>query len=120
MEKENARGPELLKVVTTTTDGITVVTAAGEIDHANTGALIQALALDGLGDRPRVVVDMRHVTFMDSSGINALIAAHRDLTQADGWLRLSEVQGSVLRALQIVGLDTLIPCCPSLREALTA
>ncbi|MCF2434288.1 hypothetical protein LV779_02585 [Streptomyces thinghirensis] len=27
--------------------------------------------------RPRIVVDLRQVTLMDSSGINVIIAAHR-------------------------------------------
>ncbi|MER5525884.1 STAS domain-containing protein [Streptomyces sp. NPDC002677] len=119
METENAHGPELVKVVSTATEGITVVTVTGEIDHTSAGPLVQALDLGKTGDRPRVVVDMRQVTFMDSSGINVLLTAHRDLTAADGWLRLAGVPDSVLRTLQIVGVDAVIPCCTSLREALT-
>jgi len=119
-DTDNPHEPELLEVVSTTTDGITVVTATGEIDHGSAGRLVQALDPGGLGERPRVIVDMGHVTFIDSSGINVLLAAHRDLTAADGWLRLAGASAYVLRTLQIVGIDTLVPCCTSLREALSA
>ncbi|MBJ6641751.1 STAS domain-containing protein [Streptomyces sp. DHE7-1] len=119
-DTDKPQEPELLEVVSTTTDGITVVTAAGEIDHSSAGRLVQALDPGGLGERPRVVVDMERVTFIDSSGINVLLAAHRDLTAAGGWLRLANASTYVLRTLQIVGIDTLVPCCGSLGEALTA
>lgn len=116
---EKAEQPGRLSVVTTTTDGIRVLTVAGEIDHHTGETLREALAVPGT-PRPRVVVDLRQVTFMDSSGINTLLAAHRVLTEAEGWLRLAAPGEPVLRTLQIVGVDTVIDCHSSLDEALTA
>ncbi|CAL9278729.1 STAS domain-containing protein [Streptomyces sp. SudanB182_2057] len=69
--------------------------------------------------RPRIVADMRQVAFMDSSGINILIAAHRSLTEAGGWLRLAAAGESVMRTISIVGVDALIDCHETLRHALT-
>ncbi|MFE3638547.1 STAS domain-containing protein [Streptomyces sp. NPDC059168] len=119
-DTDRPKEPELLEVVSTTTDGVTVVTATGEIDHGSVGCLVRALEPGGIGERPRVIVDMERVTFIDSSGINVLLAAHRDLGAAGGWLRLANTSAYVLRTLQIVGIDTLVPCCGSLHEALTA
>ena len=119
METGNAYQPEPLTVTSTTTDNATVLAVAGEIDHNSADPLIHALDPGNLGERTHVVIDMRQVTFMDSSGINVLLNAHRELTPA-GWLRLAGVQGAVLRTLQIVGVDTVIPCYPSLPEALAA
>ena len=119
METENAYQPQPLTVTSTTVDGATVVAVSGEIDHNTAGPLIQALDPGELGEQPHVVLDMREVGFMDSSGINVLLTAHRDLTPT-GWLRLAGVKESVLRTLQIVGVDTVIPCYPSLTEALAA
>ncbi|MFF4716235.1 STAS domain-containing protein [Streptomyces eurythermus] len=107
-----------LSAVTTATDGIRVLTLAGEIDHHTGDTLRQALDASGT-PRPRVVVDMRQVTFMDSSGINILITAHRALGEAGGWLRLAAVGETVMRTLGIVGVDTLIDCRETLRHALT-
>ncbi|MFI6360152.1 STAS domain-containing protein [Streptomyces sp. NPDC050743] len=50
--------------------------------------------------------------------MNTLLAAHRDLVEAGGWLRLVGLTASVMRTVQIVGVDTVIPCYGSLRDAL--
>ncbi|MEV6807900.1 STAS domain-containing protein [Streptomyces sp. NPDC051132] len=106
--------------MSTATDGVHVLTVAGELDHHTAGPLQQALDVHHLGPAPRAVIDMRQVTFMDSSGINLLISAHQALTGAGGWLRLAGVQDSVMRTVRLVELDTLIACYPALREALHA
>lgn len=56
------------------TDGATVVEIRGEIDVANADRLRQVLT-DASRQRPtEVVVDLLHVTFIDSTGIGALAA----------------------------------------------
>lgn len=102
----------------TTVDGVRVVALCGELDHA-----ARAVAEDALRPRageapPRTVADLTDVTFMDSSGINVLITAHLAARNAEGWLRVSGARKSVLRVLELVGVDSLIPCRPTLREAL--
>ncbi|MBL1082266.1 STAS domain-containing protein [Streptomyces actinomycinicus] len=115
---EHTKEPGRLSVATTATDGIRVLTVAGEIDHHTSETLRQALdACDT--PRPRIVVDLHQVTFMDSSGINILIAAHRALAEAGGWLRLAAPGQSVMRTLSIVGVDAVIDCRETLRQALT-
>ncbi|MFF9360327.1 STAS domain-containing protein [Streptomyces griseoluteus] len=118
-DNKKAVQPEQLSVVATTTDGIHVLTVAGEIDHHTGDPLTQALDLTGTS-RPRVVVDLHQVAFLDSTGINILLAAHRALTESGGWLRLARPTGVVLRTLQLVGLDTVIDCHETLDQALTA
>ncbi|KUN40537.1 anti-anti-sigma factor [Streptomyces longwoodensis] len=90
---------------------------AGELDHDTGEALRQALDVTGTA-RPRIVVDMRRVTFMDSTGINLLVAAYQTVTRDGGWIRLAAPTDSVLRTLQLVGVDDLIDCRTTLREAL--
>ncbi|MER5252754.1 MULTISPECIES: STAS domain-containing protein [unclassified Streptomyces] len=103
--------------MSTPLDDVTVLTLAGEIDLDTSTHVQQALeAVDVPG--ARVVVDLRRVTFIDSSGINIFIAGHRALTEAGGWLRLAGPAESVTRTLEIVGIGTLIDICPTLGEAL--
>ncbi|WP_280893552.1 MULTISPECIES: STAS domain-containing protein [unclassified Streptomyces] len=102
----------------TDADGITVLGLDGEIDHQSVGGLTRALAPADASVQQRVVIDLSRVTFMDSSGVNALIAAFQAAGAAGGWLRLVVVRGAVLRTLQLVGLDTVIPFHPTLEEAL--
>ena len=51
-----------------------------------------------------VVVDLREVTFMDSSAIAVLLAADRRLRATGGQLRLLNASEGVLRVLRICGL----------------
>lgn len=101
-----------------TVGGIRVVTVSGEIDHTVRDRLGQALLPPDGSTRPRTVIDLSGVTFMDSSGINALINAHHAIEESDGWLRLAGPRESVVRIMQLVGIDALIPCYPTLRQAL--
>ncbi|MFE1002278.1 STAS domain-containing protein [Streptomyces mutabilis] len=115
---ERAEQTGRLSVVATATDGIRVVSLAGEIDHDSGDTLRRALdACDT--PRPRIVVDLRQVTFMDSSGINIFIAAHRTVSEAGGWLRLAAPGEAVMRTLSLVGVDAVIDCRETLRQALS-
>ncbi|MGW0877888.1 STAS domain-containing protein [Streptomyces sp. NPDC002740] len=102
-------------------DGVLVVTVHGEIDDDVKDALSLALTLeDGMTPPLRIVADLSGVTFMDSSGINVFITAQRSVSQAQGWLRIAGAQEAVLRVLQMVGIDTVIPCHPTVEQALNA
>nr|WP_261399141.1 STAS domain-containing protein [Streptomyces misionensis] len=66
------------------------------------------------------VVNLSGVTFMDSSGINALIAAHHAAQSRGGRLRLAAPSPAVCEILGIVGLTEVTPCRPTLLDALAA
>ncbi|MFF4021146.1 STAS domain-containing protein [Streptomyces sp. NPDC001843] len=117
-DTEQAAQPGQLSVASTATDGIRVITVAGEIDHDTVELLRQALDAPYL-PQPCIVIDMHQVTFMDSTGINVLITAYRTLAEAGGWIRLAAPTEAVMRTLQIVGVDTLIDCRETLRDALS-
>ncbi|MGW6925615.1 STAS domain-containing protein [Streptomyces sp. NPDC054950] len=91
-------------------DGVLVVTVHGEIDHNVKDTLSLALTLeDGMTPPLRIVADL-----------NVFIAAHLRVSQAQGWLRIAGAQETVLRLLQMVGVDTFIPCHPTIEQALNA
>ncbi|MFJ9542810.1 STAS domain-containing protein [Streptomyces sp. NPDC101225] len=109
-----------LSVAGSEIDGITVLGLRGEVDYQSVGALTRAMPAPDPADGRRVVVDMSGVTFMDSSGVNALIAAHQAMQGPQGWLRLAGVRGAVLRTVQLVGLDTLVSCHATVEDAIAA
>lgn len=80
---------------------VTIVHAEGEIVLATVGILRAGLAL--LVDS--VVVDLSEVSFLDSTGIAALVAARNRLVDAGGEFLLRDPQDFVRRTLERVGLD---------------
>ncbi|MGW2787813.1 STAS domain-containing protein [Streptomyces populi] len=111
--------PARLSITQTTVDGIRVLAVAGELDADNVGTLRQALRMGEDSTPPLTVLDLGAVTFMDSSAVNVLVAANRDATAAGGRLRMAALSEPVRRVVEIVGLDTIIACYPTLAQALT-
>ncbi|MBQ1095186.1 STAS domain-containing protein [Streptomyces sp. NPDC097107] len=117
---EGAAVPERLLITRTTTgDGVSLVLLAGEVDLDGSGQLRDVL-LSCVQTAPGTVVDFGEVVFLDSSGINVLISAHRAAESRGVWLRLAALQHAVERVLQLVGVDTLIACYPTVEQALAA
>ena len=119
-DNQEAVGRGQLAVVRADVDGIAVLGVRGEIDYQSVGVLTRAMFPADPTAGPRVVVDLGEVTFMDSSGVNALVAVHHATRAAQGWLRLAGAHGPVLRTVQLVGLDAVAPCHPTVAEALAA
>jgi anti-anti-sigma factor len=83
---------------------ITIATVDGELDLAAVPAFEAQLLTLVSAQRVRLVIDLRKVTFCDSTGLSAVVRADRACAEAGGWLRLAAAQGSVRRALEITGL----------------
>jgi anti-sigma B factor antagonist len=101
-------------------DGRTHVLAfRGELDVGTIERFNAALrpALDG-GEAPVVIADLTNLTFMDSSGLAALLGVLRRLTQAGGRLVVACANPTVLRLFQITRTDATFEICPTLEHAL--
>jgi len=94
-----------------------VVTVPAEIDLTISSdlreALLGVLNAGALG----LVVDMTATTFCDSAGIAALTRAARRAAANDATMRLAVSAPSVLRVLNLVGIDRLIDIHPSVSAA---
>ena len=58
-------------------EGVPTLQVRGDVDSASASEL--RATLRALPDGEAVVVDLRHVPFMDSSGLGALVCGFRDL-----------------------------------------
>ncbi len=86
--------------------GIHVMALHGELDIATADGLADAL-VEVAGST--VVVDLSGLTFMDSTGIGALVVArNRVLANGQGQLVLTRPTAIVRKALEIVGLSQWI------------
>ena len=101
-------------------DGVPVVAAPEEIDITNAPELRSALleAAAAANGHGTVVADLSRTKFCDSSGLHALLAAHKRATAAGGDVLLVISGNAVLRVFTITGVDRIIPNFTSLEEAL--
>jgi len=94
--------------VSTGGDGSVVVTLSGEFDLVSVAAFDDALA-DVQGRRPeRTVIDVSGLTFLDSSGINALLRATKALQTAGGSVALRSPSTATRRILEIARVTDLV------------
>jgi anti-sigma B factor antagonist len=87
-------------------DGAVRLTVAGEIDLATVDPLADAMTsiIDATPQPGRLVVDFADVTFLDSSGVSALVAAWRLASAREVDFRVTDCRPNVLRVLEITGM----------------
>lgn len=107
-----------LKIERSDQPGWAIISPSGEIDLATVGQLEDSLATlsDGNTD---VAVDLTGVTFMDSTGLRALLAANQSLSESGRRLALVVAGGPVDRLLDISGVGQTLAIFQSM-EAATA
>ena len=98
--------------------GVPVVAAPEEIDITNADALRSALLAAGANGHGTLVVDMTRTQFCDSSGLHALVAAHKRAGAEGREVLLVIPSTAVLRVFALTGMDMVIPNFTSLAEAL--
>ncbi|MEV6448415.1 STAS domain-containing protein [Amycolatopsis sp. NPDC051716] len=104
-------------VTTRTTSGGAVVTVEGELDVATAPRLRAEVAALVLQPGQVLVVDLAGVTFCDSSGISALIAARNVAEAAGAAVALAALPARLSRTFGLIGLADFFPTYPSAEDA---
>jgi len=100
------RGEQLI-VEVVPSEGCVTVRLVGELD-LSTAALVREAALAAMRQHlPVIRVDLSGVIFMDSTGLEALLATRRRAALEGGQLALVNPGRYVMRLLEISGLDQL-------------
>ena len=81
----------------------TVVTVSGELDVASSQVLEQELTK--LRGTATLIVDLRGLTFIDSTGLGVLVRAHQVAKEQSCRFGLVRGEGQVNRLLALTGLD---------------
>ncbi|HET7279472.1 MAG TPA: STAS domain-containing protein [Dermatophilaceae bacterium] len=97
--------------------GFAVLVPEGDIDLAAVPQLKEELE-QSIQATQHIVVDLSRTTFLDSSGIGALVSAGSQARDAGGSLRLAAPRDEVLRVLDLTQVNTVLPTYASLDEAL--
>lgn len=84
---------------------IQILSVSGEVDLYNVSELKRALFELTEGNFTNVVVDMKNVNYMDSSGIGALVAGQKKMKAHQGSFALMNINDDILNILKLATLD---------------
>ncbi len=91
---------------------------SGSLDVASSPSLRAALIEAADEGKHDIVVDLTRLEFLDSTGLGALIGAHRRALEHGGHVRLIVGEGMIQRLLTITGLMRVFAVYSSLDAAL--
>jgi anti-sigma B factor antagonist len=92
-------------------DGAVIMYLRGEVDLACRGMLADT-AYRLLADNAFVMADLAAVTFLDSSGVSALVRAKREASRLGRDFRVRSATGPVADVLEVTGLGRWL-CGPT-------
>jgi anti-anti-sigma factor len=81
----------------------TVLRLLGELDVSSSSALEDEL--HRVGSAALIVLDLRELEFIDSTGLGVLVKTHQRMRDAGDRLAVVEGDGQVKRLLKLTGLD---------------
>lgn len=97
-------------------NGIPIVHLSGELDMANLADL-RAVVTKVAGAHECLILDLRHVSYMDSSPLGFIIDLHRRLSESGGALAIAACRTGVGRVFRMTGLAEAMNLFDHLDEA---
>lgn len=98
-----------------TSEGCTICRPVGELDAFTVGHFRQALA--ELASKPRLIIDLSGVPFIDSAGLGALIGGIRRTRELGGEVVVCCNRPSIVRTLQTTGFDRIVTMTETVGKA---
>jgi anti-sigma B factor antagonist len=99
-------------------DGVALVTVAGEVDIATVESLRVVLSPLASDETVHTVVcDLSQVTFLGGIAVSALLDARRALAERAARLRLVATSHAVLRPLSVLNLLDVLPVSEDVQSA---
>ncbi|MDX6697347.1 MAG: anti-sigma factor antagonist [Solirubrobacteraceae bacterium] len=95
----------LLELDTDETDGQTRVTLRGELDISSAPVLEEALGKVEEGGPPLLLIDLRQLEFMDSTGLRTVVSADQRAREAGRRLAIVRGPEPVDRIFSVTRLD---------------
>ena len=110
-----------MELVTKKAGDIVVVGLAepGTLEASNVGPFRETMA-NLVKDATRLVIDMGNVTFLDSSGLGALVAVWRSLSSRDGEMKLCRIGPSVRTVFELTRIHRVFEIYNTEEEALAS
>lgn len=101
-------------------DGITILDIQGEIDLYNAPEIKDIIQKLIEAQKYNVIINLEKVSYIDSSGIGALISSLSNLKKYQGGLKICNVSGSVRKVFELTKLTSFFEIYESEGDAVTA
>jgi anti-sigma B factor antagonist len=108
-----------MQTATRNREGSTIVDVTGDIDMGTSPSLRKTL-LESLKQTPRLVVNLREVHYVDSSGIASLVEVLKEARNKQKRLVLFGLNRAVREVLQLTRLVTIFEIRETEEQALQA
>lgn len=99
---------------------VLVVVKEERLDAHNSDHLKQELGRLFEEGKNRVVVDLKEVRFIDSSGLGALVSGFKNASTRQATLKLSSLQSQVKSMFELTRLHRVFDIYPTIDEAIDA
>jgi anti-anti-sigma factor len=110
----------ILEVETEERDGLVRLTLRGELDLSTVGKVEQELRKAESADAPAVVLDLSALTFLDSTGLRAVVTADERLREKGGRLVIVRGPEPVHRVFAITRLEEQLEIVDDASQAQSA
>jgi anti-sigma B factor antagonist len=102
------------------TDDVPVVAVRGEVDFGSAPRLRELLISTAMDGNHHVVVDLRAVDFLDSTGLGVLVGALKRYRTLDGDLHLVISTSRIRSVFELTGLTAAFPIHDTVGAAVEA
>lgn len=99
-------------------EGRSVITATGDIAIESAEELSHAIEQEIEAGHPVIILDLTGVSFIDSSGISAIVANVPRLKGKSAKLLLAGCNDAIRKVFELVGFQKHFPMLATLEEAL--
>ncbi len=93
-----------MEIKSTEKNGIIILEIEGEIDLYNAPKLKEVVKKNVETQKYNIIINLSKVSYIDSSGIGALISSLSNLKKYQGGLKLVKVMGSVKKVFELTKL----------------
>ena len=90
-----------------------LLVVSGELDLATVAVLDESLRRAESARRPVVLLDLGGVTFLDCTGLTALLAAARRVAEAGGEISVMRASAPICRLLRLTAVDQSLTVIPA-------
>ena len=99
------------------TNGMAIYRIAGRLDGLTSPDLESAVKSAISGGTPRVILDMRAVTYVSSAGLRGILSSAKRAKAAEGSLAVFGLQTEVNEVFEASGFSTVLPVVSDENEA---